>query len=89
MEEKGAPDAPLPSAAFAGKKFVFTGELREMSRADAEKKAESLGAKTSGSVSKKTDVVVVGENAGGKYNKALELGIEIWDERTFLERING
>ena len=77
-----------PSAAFEGKKFVFTGELSAMTRGEAERLAETLGASTSGSVSKKTDVVVAGANAGSKYNKALSLGLEIWDEATFLEKIN-
>jgi DNA ligase (NAD+) len=90
MEESGADEAPSPRSGnnkfFAGKKFVFTGELASMPRAEAEKLAESLGAKTSGSVSKKTDVVVAGMNAGGKYDKAVGLGIEVWDEGTFLER---
>jgi DNA ligase (NAD+) len=90
MEEPGGDEIPTKlSESFAGKKFVFTGELSSMPRPEAEKLAESLGAKTSGSVSKKTDVVVAGSNAGGKYNRALELGIEIWDETTFLERANG
>jgi DNA ligase (NAD+) len=92
MEEPGGDGDEIPtklSESFAGKKFVFTGELSSMPRPEAEKLAESLGAKTSGSVSKKTDVVVAGSNAGGKYDRALELGIEIWDEATFLERANG
>jgi DNA ligase (NAD+) len=72
---------------FAGKKMVFTGELSSMSRSEAEKLAESYGASTSGSVSKKTDIVIVGENAGSKYNKALSLGVTIWNEAEFLEKI--
>jgi DNA ligase (NAD+) len=71
---------------FAGKKMVFTGELSSMSRSEAEKLAASLGAVASGSVSKKTDIVVAGANAGSKYNKAVELGIEIWSEEDFLAR---
>jgi len=76
-----------PAAAFEGKKFVFTGELSAMTRSEAERLAEALGASTSGSVSKKTDVVVAGANAGSKYNKALALGVEVWDEAMFLEKI--
>ena len=71
---------------FAGKKMVFTGELSSMTRGEAEQLATSLGAVTSGSVSKKTDIVVAGANAGSKYNKAVGLGIEIWSEEDFLAR---
>ena len=87
--ESGAEDSPgaAPSEAFAGKKFVFTGELSSMTRGEAERLAESLGAAVSGSVSKKTDVVVAGANPGGKYGKAVSLGIEVWDEAAFLEKI--
>jgi DNA ligase (NAD+) len=88
MEAPGGDEIPYNGAPhLAGKKFVFTGELSSMPRAEAEKLAESLGAKTSGSVSKKTDVVVAGQNAGGKYVKGMARGVEIWDEATFLERI--
>jgi DNA ligase (NAD+) len=85
--EPGAPGAASINDAFAGKKFVFTGELSSMSRHDAENLAESLGAKTSSGVSKKTDVLVAGLNAGSKYNKALELGVEIWDEAALMEKL--
>jgi DNA ligase (NAD+) len=89
MEESAEAGAPARHAlTFAGKRFVFTGELSSMTRQDAEKLAESLGAKTSGSVSKRTDVVVAGKNAGSKLDNAARLGIEVWDEETFLERIN-
>ncbi|MDR1515325.1 MAG: NAD-dependent DNA ligase LigA [Synergistaceae bacterium] len=88
MEEAGGAEDPSKrSEFFSGKKFVFTGELSMMTRAEAEKLAESLGAKTSGSVSKKTDVVVAGLNAGGKYDRAVALGIDVWDEETFLKRV--
>ena len=59
-----------------------------MSRDEAKEKVELLGGKTSSSVSKKTSVVIVGENAGSKYDKAKELGIEIWDEEKFLSMLN-
>lgn len=72
---------------FAGKKFVFTGELSSFTRQEAEAAAEARGASTSSSVSKKTDVVVAGESAGSKYAKALQLGITIWSEAEFIEKL--
>ncbi len=67
-----------------GKTFVLTGGLVAMSRDEAGAKLEALGAKVSGSVSKKTSVVIAGEAAGSKLTKAQELGIEIWDEAKLL-----
>ena len=72
---------------FSGKTFVLTGSLESMTRDEAKELIESLGGNCSGSVSKKTDVVIAGEAAGSKYTKALELGIEIWDEDKFKEII--
>ena len=72
---------------FAGKTFVLTGTLSLFTRDEAEEKIELLGGKTSGSVSKKTSVVIVGENAGSKYKKALDLGIPIWTEEEFKEKL--
>ncbi|MFW2437908.1 MAG: NAD-dependent DNA ligase LigA [Arenicellales bacterium] len=63
-----------------GKVFVITGTLSEMSRSEAKTMLQSMGAKVSGSVSSKTDYVLVGENPGSKATKAMELGIEILDE---------
>ncbi|MDR1915349.1 MAG: NAD-dependent DNA ligase LigA [Synergistaceae bacterium] len=76
------------SEIFAGKRMVFTGELTAMPRQKAESLVESLGASTSASVSKRTDILVAGAAPGSKYNKALSLGIEIWDEAAFLERLS-
>ena len=72
---------------FSGKTFVLTGSLELFTRDEAEEKIELLGGKTSGSVSKKTSVVIVGANPGSKYNKALELGITIWTEEEFKEKL--
>ena len=73
---------------FAGKTFVLTGSLEIFTREEAEEKIELLGGKTSSSVSKKTSAVIVGANPGSKYVKAQELGIEIWTEKEFEDKIN-
>ena len=72
---------------FAGKIFVLTGALSKFTRDEATEKIELFGGKASGSVSKKTSFVVVGENAGSKERKAKELGIPILTEDEFLEMI--
>ena len=73
---------------FAGKTFVLTGSLESFTRDEAKEIIENLGGNASGSVSKKTDVVIAGEAAGSKLDKAQELGITIWDEEKFKEMIN-
>ncbi len=73
---------------FLNKTFVITGTLTSMSRDEAKNKIELLGGKTSSSVSKKTSVVIVGDNPGSKYDKAKELNIEIWNEDKFKEMLN-
>lgn len=70
---------------LAGQTYVLTGTLSEMTRDEAKEYLQQLGAKVSGSVSKKTHCVVVGENAGSKLAKAESLGVEIMDELAFIE----
>ena len=73
-----------PEGVFAGKTFVLTGTLPTLTREEATAKIEALGGKVSGSVSKKTDFVLAGEEAGSKLTKAQELGVKILDEAEFL-----
>jgi DNA ligase (NAD+) len=77
--------AATASGIFAGKTFVLTGTLPTLTREEATAKIEALGGKVSGSVSKKTDFVLAGEEAGSKLTKAQELGVKIIDEKEFLK----
>jgi len=79
----------LRSTRLAGKSFVFTGELERQSREEAGAVAKSNGGKVSGSVSKKTDFVVVGANPGSKFDKAKELGVRILNEDEFDALVAG
>jgi DNA ligase (NAD+) len=77
-------ETPSGESPLAGKTVVLTGTLEAMTRGDAKRRLEALGARVSGSVSKKTDLVVAGESAGSKLTKAQGLGVEVIDEKRFL-----
>jgi DNA ligase (NAD+) len=89
--EAGVAPAPEEARAtegpFAGKTVVFTGNLERMTRDEAKELIRSLGGKATGSVSKKTDLVVAGPGAGSKLEKAQKLEIEVVDEDEFLRRV--
>lgn len=80
-------DNYVESDTFLDKTFVLTGTLNEIIRDDATKFIEDRGGKVSSSVSKKTDVVIVGDSPGSKYEKAKELNITIWDEEEFKKHL--
>ena len=73
---------------FIGKTFVLTGSLINITRDKASEIIESLGGKVSSSVSAKTSVVIVGDNPGSKFDKARSLGITVWQEEEFLDKVN-
>jgi len=81
------PEATKPSP-IHGKTVVFTGTLETMTRNEAKAQAERLGAKVAGSVSKKTDYVIAGADAGSKLSKARELGVTVLSEEEWLALIH-
>ncbi|MCT4785947.1 NAD-dependent DNA ligase LigA [Exiguobacterium aestuarii] len=82
---KGTKRPTAEGAPLSGKTVVLTGKLHEMTRGEAGKQLELLGASVTGSVSKNTDLLVAGEKAGSKLTKAESLGIEVWDEAKLLD----
>jgi DNA ligase (NAD+) len=83
--KEGTPRAAQATGPFAGKIVVLTGTLAAMSRDEAKERIEGLGGKVTGSVSKKTDFVVAGAEAGSKLDRAKELGVTVLDEQQFLQ----
>lgn len=90
IEYKGIRSSQLEAveSPFKDKTIVLTGKLTHYTREDAKEKIENLGGKVTGSVSKKTDLIIAGEEAGSKLAKAEQLGIEIWDEQQMVTAID-
>ncbi len=88
MDYKGRTRQEVPTEGpFAGKTVVLTGKLSILTRNEAKERIEALGGKVSGSVSKKTDLVIAGEDAGSKLAKAEELGITVWNETELVDAL--
>ncbi|PTJ01469.1 DNA ligase, partial [Staphylococcus simulans] len=89
MKYKGIRTSEIESdSEFNGLTVVLTGKLHNMRRTEASKWLEAQGAKTTSSVTKNTDLVIAGEDAGSKLTKAEKLGTEIWSEADFIQKQN-
>ncbi|MFC1650195.1 NAD-dependent DNA ligase LigA [Candidatus Latescibacterota bacterium] len=86
-EIKDVAENAVTDSIFAGKTFVLTGELGSMTRNEASERIRERGGKVTSSVSKKTDFVIAGENSGSKKDKADKLGVNVWNETTFLSHL--
>lgn len=82
-----APQERSAAGAFAGRTVAFTGALQSMPRAKGQQAVQALGGTVAKSITKKVNLVIAGEDAGSKLDKARDLGIEIWDEQRFLQSI--
>lgn len=88
--ESGAPDSSAPAESpVAGMTIVITGSLQGWKREELAERLRALGASVTGSVSSKTDLLIAGEKAGSKLDKATKLGVEVWDEATLTDRLGG
>lgn len=81
-------EVAIGDSPFAGKTIVLTGKLEQLTRNEAKAKIEELGGTVTGSVSKKTDLVIAGADAGSKLTKAEQLGIDVWSEDNLIEQLN-
>ncbi len=87
-EEVAKAPKTLENTFFTGKTFVVTGSLTDMTRTEASTQIKARGGKVTSSVTRKTDYLIAGEGAGSKYDKAVELGIQILNAETFIEHLN-
>ena len=87
VEVLDAPPSGSPDGALAGKAIVFTGSLATMTRQEAKAQAEAMGARVTDAVTRKTDLVVLGADAGSKARRAAELGVPTIDEAGWRERL--
>ncbi|WP_101845831.1 NAD-dependent DNA ligase LigA [Halobacillus sp. Marseille-P3879] len=88
MEYKGPKKNQGPdNSPFKGKTIVLTGKMEQFTRSEAKNIVQELGGKVTGSISKNTDLLIAGEDAGSKYDKAEKLGVEIWNEEEFANAL--